>query len=213
MGQSRLKLPHYKHELKWQAEGHAVVAGVDEVGRGPLAGPVYAAAVILDPLKLKGLKGVNDSKKLDQLRREHFFDRIQECSLDWALGFCDEREVDEINILQASLLAMRRALEGLKVRPDLVLVDGNKETGGPVRSVPLIGGDAISLSIASASILAKVSRDLVMQDYHRRFPGYGFDKHKGYGTSYHLKALASLGPCEAHRKTFLGNVISSATEE
>jgi ribonuclease HII len=213
LGQSRLKRPHYRHELKWQAQGHALVAGVDEVGRGPLAGPVYAAAVILDPKLLGRLKGVDDSKKLDAVRREHFFDRIQECSLDWAVGSCDEREVDRLNILQASLLAMRRALDGLKLKPTLVLVDGNQETGGPIPSVPLVGGDAISLSIASASILAKVSRDLAMQEYHRRFPDYGFDRHKGYGTSFHLKALASLGPCEAHRKTFLSNVLEQKVDE
>jgi ribonuclease HII len=207
-----VKKPHFKHEQEWQGRGKLRVAGVDEVGRGPLAGPVYAAAVILDPARLKELKGLNDSKKMTPEKREDLFPRIQACALAWAVGWADEKEIDRHNILQASFLAMRRALDKLDPPPDLVLVDGSQSPGRERHYVTLIGGDGISLSIAAASVLAKVSRDRVMLELHERFPAYGFDRHKGYATSTHLKALREYGPCEVHRRSFLSNQIDLPLE-
>jgi ribonuclease HII len=198
-----MKLPNFQHEKEWMAQGYALVAGLDEAGRGPLAGPVFAAAVVLDPKNLRKLRGVNDSKKLSLAARQDCFDRILRNSLDWSVASSSVEEIEVHNILQASLLAMRRALNGLDCRPDAILVDGNQDPKAGFPCKTLVGGDGLSLTIASASILAKVSRDQAMLDLHQRHPGYGFDRHKGYGTAAHLKALAKLGPCEAHRKSFL----------
>lgn len=194
-------------ETMWEIEdgfytqGYKVICGVDEAGRGPLAGPVCAAAVIL-PEHLE-IPGLTDSKKLTDKKRRALFPVIQEQAIAFGIGFASEQEIDEINILQATFLAMRRAMEQLKVRPDLALIDGNRETdfGLPVRTV--IKGDSLSLNIAAASVLAKVSRDDVMLRLAETYPAYGFDIHKGYGTRAHYEALEKFGPCPIHRKSFL----------
>ena len=183
------------------AEGFSVVCGVDEAGRGPLAGPVCAAAVILPPhLEIPGL---NDSKKLTDKRRRELFPVIQEKAIAYGIGFASHEEIDEINILQATFLAMERALSQLKVRPDLALIDGNREKdfGIPVRTV--IKGDSLSANIAAASVLAKVSRDELMEQMAQEYPQYSFEVHKGYGTKAHYEALRQYGPCPIHRMSFL----------
>ena len=188
-------------EDSFYTQGYQVICGVDEAGRGPLAGPVCAAAVIL-PEHLE-IPGLTDSKKLTDKKRRALFPVIQERAIAFGIGFASEQEIDEINILQATFLAMRRAMEQLKVRPDLALIDGNRETdfGLPVRTV--IKGDSLSLNIAAASVLAKVSRDDVMLRLAETYPAYGFDIHKGYGTRAHYEALEKFGPCPIHRKSFL----------
>lgn len=182
-------------------EGYRLICGVDEAGRGPLAGPVCAAAVIL-PEHLE-IPGLNDSKKLSDKRRRELFPIIQESALAYGIGFASPEEIDEINILQATFLAMRRAISQLHVTPDLALIDGNRETdfGVPCRTV--IKGDSLSANIATASVLAKVSRDDLMLKAAEEYPGYGFEIHKGYGTKAHYAALEEKGPCAIHRRTFL----------
>ena len=178
-----------------------IICGVDEAGRGPLAGPVCAAAVILPPgIEIPGL---NDSKKLTDKRRRELFPIIKETALAYGIGLASHEEIDEINILQATFLAMERAISQLKVRPDMVLIDGNraKDFGLPVKTV--IHGDSLSASIAAASVLAKVTRDDIMDDLASSYPEYGFQIHKGYGTKAHYEALRTYGHCENHRKTFL----------
>ena len=177
------------------------ICGVDEAGRGPLAGPVYAAAVILP----RGLviEGLNDSTKLTEKRREVLYDVIVEQAVAYGIGSADEKEIDEINILQATFLAMRRAIAQLAVRPDLALIDGNRESDFGVPAQTVIGGDGKSANIAAASILAKVTRDRVMLQYAAQYPQYGFDVHKGYGTKRHYEALREFGPCPIHRQSFL----------
>lgn len=184
-----------------KAEGYGCICGVDEAGRGPLAGPVCAAAVIL-PEHL-ALSGLNDSKKLSDKRRRELFPQIQEQAIAYGIGFASQEEIDEINILQATFLAMRRALEQLKIRPDLALIDGNRRTDFGVPCKTVIKGDSLSANIAAASILAKVSRDDWMLRAAEEYPGYCFEIHKGYGTKAHYAALEQLGPCAIHRKTFL----------
>ena len=183
------------------AEGYSVVCGVDEAGRGPLAGPVCAAAVILpDHLELPGL---NDSKKLSDKKRRELFPLIKEQAIAYGIGLADEKEIDEINILQATYLAMERAIAQLEGKADLALIDGNraKDFGLPVKTV--VKGDSLSASIAAASILAKVTRDDMMEAYAGEYPGYGFEIHKGYGTKAHYAALTEKGPSPIHRMTFL----------
>ena len=183
-------------------EGFSCVCGVDEAGRGPLAGPVCAAAVILPPdLEIEGL---NDSKKLTDKRRRALYDVITEQALAYGIAFASEQEIDEINILQATFLAMRRAVEQLGLRPALALVDGNREPDFgsiPVRTI--VKGDSLSANIAAASILAKVTRDRFMEEQDALYPQYGFALHKGYGTQAHYAALREYGPCPIHRRTFL----------
>lgn len=183
------------------ADGVNVICGVDEAGRGPLAGPVCAAAVIL-PAHLD-IPGLTDSKKLTDKKRRELFPVIQEQAIAWGIGMASCVEIDEINILQATFLAMQRALEQLNVRPDLVLIDGNraKDFGLPVKTV--IKGDSLSMNIAAASVLAKVTRDDWMIRMAQNYPQYAFDIHKGYGTKAHYAALTEFGPCPIHRKTFL----------
>lgn len=184
------------------AEGFAAVCGIDEAGRGPLAGPVCAAAVILPPET--EIEGLNDSKKLSEKRREALYDVITAQAVAYGIAFASEQEIDEINILQATFLAMRRAVEQLTVRPDIALVDGNREPnlgGIPVRTI--VKGDSLSASIAAASILAKVTRDRFMIEQDAHYPEYGFAIHKGYGTQAHYAALRAHGPCPIHRSTFL----------
>ena len=182
-------------------EGIEIICGVDEAGRGPLAGPVCAAAVILP----KGLviPGLNDSKKLTEKRRRELFPLIQEKALAYGIAFASHEEIDEINILQATYLAMERALAQLQLKPQLALIDGNraKDFGLPVMTV--VKGDSRSANIAAASVLAKVTRDEYMEKMAAEYPGYGFEIHKGYGTKAHYEALRNLGPSPIHRKTFL----------
>lgn len=182
-------------------QGIGVICGVDEAGRGPLAGPVYAAAVIL-PRDLE-IPGLTDSKKLSDKKRRELFPIIQEQAVAFGIGVASEKEIDEINILQATFLAMKRALEKLSVRPDLALIDGNRETDFGVPAKTVVKGDSLSASIAAASILAKVSRDNYMMELAQKYPQYGFDVHKGYGTKAHYQALREFGPSEVHRMTFL----------
>lgn len=183
------------------AAGFRTICGVDEAGRGPLAGPVCAAAVILPPHA--PIPGLNDSKKLSDKQRRELFPVIQEQALSYGVAFASEQEIDRINILQATFLAMKRAMEQLSLRPDLALIDGNRETdfGLPVKTV--VKGDSLSASIAAASILAKVTRDDLMICMAERYPEYGFEIHKGYGTRAHYAALERFGPCPIHRTTFL----------
>ena len=183
-------------------EGYRLVCGVDEAGRGPLAGPVCAAAVILPPdLEIKGL---NDSKKLTDKRRRALYEIITEQALAYGIAFASEQEIDEINILQATFLAMRRAVEQLKQQPELALVDGNREPDlGAVPVKTIIKGDSLSANIAAASILAKVTRDRFMEEQDALYPQYGFAVHKGYGTQAHYAALREYGACPIHRRTFL----------
>ena len=184
--------------LVWSVEGLA--AGVDEAGRGPLAGPVVAGAVILD--ERKPIRGLADSKKLSAKRREALFDEIRAKALCCSIAQASVLEIDTLNILQATLLAMRRAVLGLRLPPKLVLVDGNRLPVLEMRAEAIVKGDATVPAISAASILAKVSRDRWCADYHQLFPQYGFDQHKGYGTADHLAALRQHGPCPEHRRTF-----------
>ena len=183
------------------AEGYSVVCGVDEAGRGPLAGPVCAAAVILPPHTQ--IPGLNDSKKLTDKRRRELMPVIKEQALAYGIAFATHEEIDEINILQATYLAMERALAQLAVKPDIALIDGNraKDFGLPVKTV--IHGDSLSASIAAASVLAKVTRDDLMMQMAEEYPQYGFEIHKGYGTKAHYEALTAHGPSPIHRMTFL----------
>lgn len=188
----------------WEIESELpfeLICGVDEAGRGPLAGPVCAAAVILP----KGLviPGLNDSKKLSDKRRRELFPIIQQEAVSFGIAFASQEEIDEINILQATFLAMRRAMEQLNPQPEFALIDGNRETDFGVPCKTVIKGDSLSANIAAASVLAKVTRDNWMMEAAKKYPGYGFEIHKGYGTEAHYAALEKLGPCPIHRRTFL----------
>lgn len=184
--------------LVWDVPG--LVAGVDEAGRGPLAGPVVAAAVILDDHK--PIKGLADSKKLTALRREKLFDEIRAKALCCSVALASVEEIDRLNILQATMLAMQRAVKGLRLKPAKVLVDGNRLPVLDVVAEAIVSGDALVPSISAASILAKVTRDRLLDELHLRHPGYGFDRHKGYGTALHMSALRELGPLPEHRRSF-----------
>lgn len=184
--------------LPWQGPG--LVAGVDEAGRGPLAGPVVAAAVMLD--ELQPIKGLADSKALSPRRRERLYDEIRAKSLCCSVAEASVEEIDALNILQATLLAMRRAVDGLRLRPHLVLVDGNRVPALPMPAHAVVKGDARVQAIAAASILAKVHRDRLCEQLHQRYPQYGFAAHKGYPTEQHLQALREHGACEQHRRSF-----------
>jgi ribonuclease HII len=196
--QSKKSWPLEQSKLNWDTDG--LTAGVDEAGRGPLAGPVVAAAVILD--ELNPIRGLNDSKKLTAKRREALFDEIRARALCFAIAEASVQEIDEINILQATLLAMRRAVEALRLPPKLVLVDGNRLPTLSIRAEAIVQGDALVPAISAASILAKVHRDRLCEAMHQRYPVYGFDQHKGYGTAQHMAALQAHGPADCHRMTF-----------
>lgn len=189
------------------ARGVRMICGVDEAGRGPLAGPVCAAAVIL-PTHLE-LPGLNDSKKLTDKKRRELFPVIQEKAIAYGIGFASEQEIDELNILQATYLAMQRAIDALNVKADYALIDGNraKDFGLPLQTV--VKGDSLSASIAAASVLAKVSRDDIMLEMAEKYPGYGFEIHKGYGTKAHYEALRQLGASPIHRVSFLKKFYAS----
>ena len=176
------------------------MAGVDEAGRGPLAGPVVAAAVILDDLQ--PIAGLDDSKKLSAKRREQLFDEIRARALCFSIAEATVQEIDALNILQATLLAMKRAVEGLRLKPQMVLVDGNRLPTLDILAEAIVQGDALVPAISAASILAKVHRDRLCEQMHQRYPAYGFDQHKGYGTAQHLAALQAHGPADCHRMTF-----------
>lgn len=184
--------------LQWEAQG--LVAGVDEAGRGPLAGPVMAAAVILDDQH--PIAGLADSKQLTALKRDQLFDEIRAKALCFAVAQATVEEIDQLNILQATLLAMRRAVLGLRLPPKLVLVDGNRLPVLPMRCEAIVKGDALVAAISAASILAKVTRDRWCDEVETRYPAYGFAQHKGYGTAQHLAALQTHGACPLHRKSF-----------
>jgi len=191
-----------EYENKYYERGLKYIAGVDEAGRGPLAGPVFAAAVIFE----KGVQipGINDSKKLSEKKREELFDIIKEKSLCYNIVCVDEKEIDKINILNATLKCFNLAVSGLDIKPDIALIDGNRCGEMPVECETIVKGDSKSMSIAAASILAKVARDRYIIDLDTKFPQYKFKKHKGYGTKEHLEAIASYGPCPIHRLTFKG---------
>ena len=184
-------------------KGYRYIAGVDEVGRGPLAGPVVCSAVImpLDDL----IEGVDDSKKLSAKKREELAEKIKEKALCYTLIEVGEKTIDEINILQATRLGMKKAIEGLSISPDIVLTDGNMTIDIPFKQKSIIGGDALSYSIGSASILAKVYRDKLMDDFAEKYPYYAFEKNKGYGTKAHIDGIKEHGLCPIHRKTFTKN--------
>jgi len=195
------------HKDMWEIEnsyydsGIVTICGVDEAGRGPLAGPVCAAAVIL-PAGLV-IDGLDDSKKLSDKRRRELMPIIQENAIAYGIAFASHEEIDQINILQATFLAMERALEKLNIRPDLALIDGNRQKDFGINAVTVVKGDSRSANIAAASVLAKVTRDDYMEEMAKQYPGYGFEIHKGYGTKAHYAALTALGPSPIHRMTFL----------
>lgn len=194
-------MPTYEYENAALEAGYTVVAGTDEAGRGPLAGPVCAAAVIL-PIGL-AIDGLNDSKKLTEKKREALFDVICKEALSYGIAYASPEEIDELNILNASQLAMRRAVAMLEPTPDLVLVDGNVAREFPMDTKTVVKGDSLSMSIAAASVLAKVSRDRVMAELAKEYPQYQLDKHKGYPTPLHMNLVRELGPSPIHRRSFL----------
>lgn len=209
-GRGRRPLVHQGRELQctWcfedeaLAEGHAIVAGVDEVGRGALCGPVFAGAVVLG----RGFDtaGIDDSKRLTRLQRESLDERVRSQAVAWAVGVAEPAEIDRVNVLRATYLAMRRALQGLSIRPTLVLVDGRPADGIGAPQRAIVKGDALSVSIAAASIVAKVARDKVMREWDERCPGYGLASNMGYGSQGHRDALRRMGPSAIHRKSFQG---------
>lgn len=194
-----------QYEKSAQEKGFRYICGVDEAGRGPLAGPVCAAAVILPDNMI--IEGVNDSKKLTEKKREMLFDVIKEKALAYSIAFATVEEIEDMNILNATMLAMKRAVEGLEIKADYGMIDGNKLPPLDIPCEYIVKGDAKSMSIAAASILAKVSRDRLCYEYAEKFPEYGFDKHKGYGTKLHTEAILKYGPCEIHRMSFLKKIL------
>ena len=195
-----------EYEKEAIAKGYKAVCGVDEAGRGPLAGPVCAAAVILPENTV--IEGVNDSKKLSEKKREALFDVLKEQALSYSIAFASVEEIEEVNILNATMLAMKRAVEGLDVKADYAMIDGNRLPDLSIDSEFIVKGDAKSMSIACASILAKVSRDRLLYKYAEEYPEYLFDKHKGYGTKAHVEAIKKYGPCPYHRLSFLKKILN-----
>lgn len=201
---SEEKLAEQKQRFAFDSEirsKYGVFCGIDEAGRGPLAGDVYAAAVILPEGVF--IEGINDSKKLSEKKREQLFDEITAKAAAWSVGIATVKEIDELNILNAAFLAMKRAVEELSIKPGYALVDGNKMPDVGVKGECIIGGDGISASVGAASIIAKVSRDRYMKKIAEEYPEYGFDKHKGYGTKLHYEKIKELGVLPVHRVTFL----------
>ncbi len=191
----------YEYENLYKSQGFSVVCGVDEAGRGPLAGPVFAAAVIL-PDGLEDI-GLNDSKKLTEKKRDELFSIIKEKATAWSVASADEKEIDALNILNATFLAMKRAVDGLAIRPDIALIDGNRRPNTGIAEETIVKGDAKSISIAAASVLAKVSRDRYMLELDKQYPDYRFAKHKGYPTALHYELIKKYGISPVHRKSFL----------
>lgn len=198
------------YEKSAREKGYSCVCGIDEAGRGPLAGPVFAAAVILPPELI--IDGLNDSKKISEKKRELLFQIIKEKAISFSIASATEKEIDELNILNATFLAMQRAFEGLSVSADYALVDGNRDPGLKVPTQTIIKGDALSASIAAASILAKVSRDHFMLELSQKYPQYEFQKHKGYGTKLHTDLIKKYGPCAIHRKSFLKKILKNSSQ-
>ncbi len=194
-----------EYEQNALSKGYKAICGVDEAGRGPLAGPVCAAAVILPANTF--IDGVNDSKKLSEKKREALFDVIKETAVSYCIAYASVEEIESINILNATMLAMKRAVEGLDVKADYAMIDGNKMPQLDIDGETIIKGDAKSMSIACASILAKVSRDRLLYEYAKEYPQYQFDKHKGYGTAAHREAILKYGPCPYHRMSFLTKIL------
>ncbi|MBQ4383674.1 MAG: ribonuclease HII [Firmicutes bacterium] len=204
-------IEHY-HEMseaenRLRGQGYTLICGVDEVGRGPLAGPVMAGAVILPPDTELVIPGVDDSKKVSPKKRAELYGIIQEKAIAWAVGAADVETIDRINILQATMLAMRRAIEQLDPQPDALLVDALTLHDISIPQQPIVHGDARSVSIAAASILAKVTRDTLMEELDELYPQYGFRDNKGYGTAAHIAAIREYGPCPIHRKSFIGHFV------
>lgn len=195
----------FEFENEAISKGYKFVCGIDEAGRGPLCGPVCAAAVIL-PVDCE-IDGINDSKKLSEKKREAIFDVIKDKAIAYSVSMVDAKTVDEINILQATFLAMRNAVDGLTVKADYALIDGNQKPGLSIPQQTVVKGDAKSVSIAAASILAKVSRDRYMMEIDGKYPEYQFAKHKGYGTKLHYEMIEQYGICEEHRKSFLKKIL------
>ena len=196
-----------EYEIEAKSKGYKAVCGVDEAGRGPLAGPVCAAAVILPENTI--IDGDNDSKKLSEKKREALFDVIKSSARSYCIAYATVEEIESMNILNATMLAMKRAVEGLDVKADYAMIDGNRLPDLKIDSEFIIKGDAKSMSIAAASILAKVSRDRLLREYAKEYPEYQFDKHKGYGTKAHIEALKKYGPCPYHRMSFLGKILGN----
>ena len=195
----------YSYEIQAHDEGYTVVCGVDEAGRGPLAGPVFAGAVILPENYTHEI--LNDSKKLSEKKRDLVYDDIIKDAISWSVGIATEKEIDEINILNATFLAMKRAVEGLSIKPDLAFIDGNRYPNTGVKEITIVKGDSKCMSVAAASIIAKVSRDRFMLEVAEKYPQYQFEKHKGYGTKLHYEMIEQFGVSEIHRRTFLKNIL------
>lgn len=199
-------MPDYIFEKQFREQGYNLICGVDEAGRGPLAGPVFAAAVIL-PIDCE-IEGLNDSKKLSEKKRELLFDVIKEKAIAYSIASASVDEIEEVNILKATFLAMNRAISGLNIKSDFAIIDGNRIPDNiAVECATLVKGDSKSMSVAAASILAKVARDRLLLEYDEKYPQYNFKKHKGYGTKEHYEAIALHGICDVHRKSFLKGVL------
>ncbi|MBP5372892.1 MAG: ribonuclease HII [Clostridia bacterium] len=195
-----------KYEKRFSETGMRYIAGIDEVGRGPLAGPVVCAVVIMPLDENSIIEGVDDSKKLSEKKRKSLAEKIKAVAVDYKICEVSPEEIDEINILQATIKCMKNCVDALNVKPDMLLVDAVKADFS-VPSTPIVKGDALSYSIGAASIIAKVYRDELMEKYAEIYPGYGFEKHKGYGTKAHVEAIGALGACPIHRKTFIKNFV------
>ena len=200
----------FSYETEAHNDGYGVVCGVDEAGRGPLAGPVFAAAVILPENYSHEI--LNDSKKLSEKKRDIVYGDIIRDAVSWSVGVATEQEIDDINILNATFLAMKRAIDGLSIKPDLAYIDGNREPKSGVKEITIIKGDAKCMSVAAASIIAKVSRDRFMLEIDKKYPQYQFSKHKGYGTKLHYEMIEQFGISEVHRKSFLKKIIGEGNE-
>ncbi len=199
-------MPDYEFEKAAALSGFSCICGVDEAGRGPLAGPVCAAAVILPEGAV--IEGLDDSKKLTEKKRERLYDIIKQTAVAYSVAYGTLEEIETVNILEATYLAMNRAIEGLTVKPDFALIDGNRVPRGII--IPcetIVKGDSKSMSVAAASVLAKVTRDRLMLEYDKKYPEYNFKKHKGYGTKEHTELIRQYGPCEIHRLSFLKNIL------
>lgn len=199
-------MPDYEFEKAAVNSGFSCICGVDEAGRGPLAGPVCAAAVILPAGVV--IEGLDDSKKLTEKKRERLYDIIKETAVAYSVAYGTLEEIETVNILEATYLAMNRAIEGLSVKPDFALIDGNRIPRGiKIPCETIVKGDSKSMSVAAASVLAKVTRDRLMLEYDKKYPEYNFKKHKGYGTREHTELIKQYGPCEIHRFSFLKNIL------
>ena len=199
-------MPDYEFEKAAVNSGFSCICGVDEAGRGPLAGPVCAAAVILPEGAV--IEGLDDSKKLTEKKREKLYDIIKETAVAYSVAYGTLEEIETVNILEATYLAMNRAIEGLNLKPDFALIDGNRVPRGiKIPCETIVKGDSKSMSVAAASVLAKVTRDRLMLEYDKKYPEYNFKKHKGYGTKEHTELIKQYGPCEIHRLSFLKNIL------